>query len=383
MARKLFETQEISLDELDRSLEKYPYFAVLHFVKAGMLAEQGGPGASAAMQKAALYFNSPHWLELELTRETEEDYEDDEVMAEILTTPVETEPLEQETADLAEAEIELEEKETAFDDRRLYPEQEVASTNTGKSQAGETEPDDVIPAVEVESQPDETEPDDVIPAVEVDEILETAETGTIEEEIAEAEVNRIEEPEGPVPFETVESAPHPQITETESLPPDDSPIDKEVVGDRTEGPVVVPDNRLEVDIPPAEATQLHEEPLIPLEPLHTVDYFASQGIKVPADDVPTDKLGVKLKSFTEWLKSMKRLHPEKLDRQMDQATEQTIRSSAEVSNEQQALYTEALAEVYVKQGLLEKAREVYRKLSLLDPSKSAYFAARIEELKEF
>jgi lipopolysaccharide biosynthesis regulator YciM len=80
---------------------------------------------------------------------------------------------------------------------------------------------------------------------------------------------------------------------------------------------------------------------------------------------------------------MKRLHPEKLDRQMDQHTEQVIRESADESNEKQDVYTEALAEVYLKQGLREKALEVYRKLSLLDPSKSAYFAARIDELKEF
>jgi hypothetical protein len=43
--------------------------------------------------------------------------------------------------------------------------------------------------------------------------------------------------------------------------------------------------------------------------------------------------------------------------------------------------TEAMAEVWEKQGEHAKAREIYRKLSLLDPSKSAYFAAKIEGLK--
>jgi pentatricopeptide repeat protein len=42
--------------------------------------------------------------------------------------------------------------------------------------------------------------------------------------------------------------------------------------------------------------------------------------------------------------------------------------------------TEAMAEVYAKQGQADKALEIYRKLSLLDPSRSATFAAKIAEL---
>jgi len=43
--------------------------------------------------------------------------------------------------------------------------------------------------------------------------------------------------------------------------------------------------------------------------------------------------------------------------------------------------TEAMADVWEKQGNHEKAIETYRKLSLLNPSKSAYFAAKIERIK--
>jgi hypothetical protein len=42
--------------------------------------------------------------------------------------------------------------------------------------------------------------------------------------------------------------------------------------------------------------------------------------------------------------------------------------------------TETWAEVLVKQGKTQNALEVYRKLSLLNHDKSAYFAARIEQL---
>jgi hypothetical protein len=41
-----------------------------------------------------------------------------------------------------------------------------------------------------------------------------------------------------------------------------------------------------------------------------------------------------------------------------------------------------MAEVWVKQGKLEKAIEVYHKLSLINPSKRAYFAAKLEILKK-
>jgi len=41
-----------------------------------------------------------------------------------------------------------------------------------------------------------------------------------------------------------------------------------------------------------------------------------------------------------------------------------------------------MAEVWIKQGNTAKAEEIYRKLSLLDPLKTAYFAAKIEDLKK-
>ena len=44
------------------------------------------------------------------------------------------------------------------------------------------------------------------------------------------------------------------------------------------------------------------------EPMHLVDYFASQGIKLSEEVQTGDKLGKQLKSFTEWLKTMKKVH---------------------------------------------------------------------------
>lgn len=119
---------------------------------------------------------------------------------------------------------------------------------------------------------------------------------------------------------------------------------------------------------------------IEFEPLHTVDYFASQGIKLSEDALMNDKLGKQMRSFTEWLKSMKKLHPGKLPEQ-NEVIEKIIQTSAEASNVETEVLTEAMAEVLIKQNKKEKAIEMYQKLSLTNPGKSSYFAAKIESLK--
>ena len=48
--------------------------------------------------------------------------------------------------------------------------------------------------------------------------------------------------------------------------------------------------------------------------------------------------------------------------------------------EEDDLVSEELAEIYLKQGLNELAKETYRKLSLLNPEKSVYFAGLIEKI---
>lgn len=123
-----------------------------------------------------------------------------------------------------------------------------------------------------------------------------------------------------------------------------------------------------------------EETVIPFEPLHTVDYFASQGIKITEEPISNDKLGTQLKSFTEWLKSMKKIHLQNLQ-EGDERTDKKIQNIAEISNADTDVVTESMAEVLVKQDKIEKAIEMYQKLSLKNPSKSAYFAAKIQSLK--
>ena len=46
------------------------------------------------------------------------------------------------------------------------------------------------------------------------------------------------------------------------------------------------------------------------------------------------------------------------------------------------LVTESLAEIYLKQGLKDKACKIYEQLSLKNPEKSIYFAELIEKMKK-
>jgi hypothetical protein len=59
--------------------------------------------------------------------------------------------------------------------------------------------------------------------------------------------------------------------------------------------------------PVAEQAKAEVEPLISFQSYHTIDYFASQGIRLQQAELTKDKLGQQLKSFTEWLRSMKKL----------------------------------------------------------------------------
>ena len=139
---------------------------------------------------------------------------------------------------------------------------------------------------------------------------------------------------------------------------------------------------------PVDISALTIEPADPsktkllFEPYYTVDYFASQGIRFKEEDKPKDKFGQQLKSFTEWLKAMKRLPPEADTPAATTSIEQKVEQMAEHSLQDRDVVTEAMAEVWEKQGNAAKAAEIYGKLSLLDPSKSRYFAAKIGDLKK-
>lgn len=120
---------------------------------------------------------------------------------------------------------------------------------------------------------------------------------------------------------------------------------------------------------------------IPIDPYHTVDYFASQGIKLSKEE-QKDELSKKVQSFTAWLRTMKRLQPAPETITYKNIDEIFGNTKEVTGTEKNEVFTEAMAEVYLKQGLREKAIEIYHKLSLQNPSNHHIFAAKIQQIKE-
>jgi len=116
------------------------------------------------------------------------------------------------------------------------------------------------------------------------------------------------------------------------------------------------------------------------EPLFTTDYFASQGIKLSEEIKANDKLGNQLKTFTAWLKTMRNTNGNRLPETT--VIDKKVEQLAEKSNEEDEIITESMGEVYMQQGKYEQAEEIFKKLSLLYPTKSVYFANKFELLKD-
>jgi len=130
---------------------------------------------------------------------------------------------------------------------------------------------------------------------------------------------------------------------------------------------------------PATEKAAEKEELL-FEPLFTTDYFASQGIKLSEEIKANDKLGNQLKTFTAWLKTMKSTNGNRLPETT--VIDKKVEQLAEKSNEEDEIVTESMGEVYMQQGKYEQAEEIFKKLSLLYPAKSIYFANKLEHLKD-
>ena len=113
------------------------------------------------------------------------------------------------------------------------------------------------------------------------------------------------------------------------------------------------------------------------------DYFEAQGIEIDLASLPQDKFTKQLRSFTAWLKVLK--HQEGNTQhlaEMGEEQEKMIAIIAEKANNATEVITEAMAEIWIKQGNKRKAIDIYSKLSFIFPEKSVYFASQIELLKQ-
>ncbi len=309
--------------DLEMLAYQYPWFGAAQLLLAAKQKQTGAVTADQQLQKAAIYFNEPLWLQQQWKSFTKTNS----------VVQLNTSAAPQINTETITAPVSIDEHDAALDAEAL-----LVAEDLKEKQEAVVLTDDVLNAetiLEVEAIKEEQ--DAVIDAEvmvqaeaekEAEAMLEAADIESAAEVLIEADTAR---------EELTETAEEPQQTE--------------------------------------------QEPVFTFEPFHTVDYFASQGIKLREEKLGDDQLGKQVKSFTQWLRSMKKIYVEE-QKELNSTQEKEVVSIATESNQQTEVVTETMAEVLLKQGKRSQAIDLYRKLSLLHPEKSVYFASRIDELKQ-
>ena len=389
--RNMFEND--AKDFLTGLTKEYPYFIAAQFYLI-QKNETGSDDYNRQLAKTAILFNNPFWLNYQM----EQSFGSDALTGQdFINTVTDNEPFY--NAEAAEPEILhslTNTTETIFEKEKIIlPEQYIQQET----------------AVEILPEPIVENPTTVFTTSEKNHVAENNEV-PVQEEKKEL-----------IPEKAIEATAlnefHSAIftkTEIKDSPENNEENYQEKAAEKIEEKIIEPrdnslPNELRIAVSPAteinnitdnnlqeeeeEITEKETEPLnfklnftkstttedtISFEPLHTSDYFASLGIKFSEEVKADDKFGKHLKSFTEWLKTMKKIHPDQLPQQTEQS-EIIIQQMAEKSNTEGDVLTEAMAEVLLQQGKLGKAIELYQKLSLLNPLKSAYFAAKIDAIE--
>lgn len=387
---------QVSVKELESIISKYPAFSTAQLLLAKKL-RQVAPKEDAAIhqtQKTALFFTNTFWLHHLLQDSTQKitGSNDDNITIE--------EPV------FAEPESEFTEKDEPVtivdeDDQQLSAEEEElaeleAGTGEEAPSALVTEPipdANIAEETKIENDIDEEFLD--ITRSQPEEIPENAEA---------EEVEKIVEVKAPHETHNLSAT---AISETKELllasekEPETFAIDKShftkdlissdefvedegVLEDNSPMPDMTPELSKVLTAQMAEFSKpIDDTTRLPIEsePYHTIDYFDSQGIRLDASK-PQDTVDKKVRKFTDWLKNMKRNNVQSGDLGTDPEMEHAIQQIAESSNETKDILTETMAEVYIKQGKILSAINLYKKLSFLNPDKTTYFAAKIKQIKD-
>jgi len=408
LVKSLFQKESLhdcSVEELQSVAGQYPYFTPAQLLLAEKLKSEDGNLHKEQMQKLSLYFNNPMWLDylvnghqpeitVEPQNETLHSFPETTTSEEKQEQP---ETLIEETSVSVESEPEIREP---FEEKINEP---VIENFNAVNETITKEPQEHLtlveePAINIEPEREISEPAEETANQPQDQNLSFVDKPIIEEKqefpealvegpginieaqpgISEQAEEKIYEPLN----ENSDSPDEIAIEERQEhieIPQEELPINIESES-KTESPEVEIDEP-EISISLPDLKQEPTDTQLTFEPYHTVDYFASQGIKFVPEEKPADRFGQQLKSFTEWLKTMKRLPETEKAKIPDVALEEKVQELADHSISEGDVVTETMAEVWLKQGNKEKAIETYNKLSLLNPSKSAYFASLVEQLK--
>jgi hypothetical protein len=322
---------KVDEDSLTKLANSYPYFAPAQMLLASKLKKTDSPAFIQQAQKTGLYFSNPYWLHFLLNKPKNRD-----LSAE--ASVIQMEPIKE----LVNTTLPAATEKTVLIENPSVKEEQPANTGLSSKMA--------IPTIELVKEMMRGIDKQVLP--ESTNLEEPAED--IDQQPSSDESNAI-----------VASVLN-EYNEEAATNLSNSKIS----------------NLLSSQLADFKKPVKEEEKLeIAKEPMHTVDYFASQGIKIDLTKIPQDKLTTQLRRFTDWLKYMKSDNPNPIDLGTNQDLEDAVGIIAQTSNEQREIVTESMAEVLQKQGQLDKAIQLYIKLSFLNPEKSAYFAAKIQHLK--
>jgi hypothetical protein len=325
--------EDCSIEEVRQIAQRYPYFAPAQFLLVQKLQESNSPDLESQQRKAVLFFPDPLMFDYFISSDN---FYTDGIVAE-------------DNIDLQPVIIDQGEKHSDVTDGITDTELVIAS-----------DPIEKVAVVEEE----------ITGPANDNQAISFSKEGLSEEVSAGQEISQ----------QITDSTENLEVSDHSSqnyIPEDISvsnaaSITELQIEDETRTAADATEHNVAANVPTEE---------LAFEPFHTVDYFASQGIKVSQDGLPNDRLGKQLKSFTDWLKTMKRLPAAQINGQVEMIAEKKVENMASRSVSESSVITEAMAEVWAKQGNKEKAVETYNKLSLLNPAKKAFFAAKIENLK--
>lgn len=385
LVQSIFQKESLddcNLEELQSLAHQYPYFSAVQFLLTEKLKSTDEHLYRQQLQKLSLHFSNPLWLDYLLNGYDEQEPAPIGNGMQPINEIVHEQAAEQTTESFIVSGAEVpapaseetvEGKEDSAYGGGIAEEEKPEAFHESNS---EEETNVEMPARASEETTDVVEQSELLAGGKTTEeaMQPFAEVPTSEEVAASA----------PALTDAVEDISH-APDETGSREQESA----EIISAQTfEGPGIQSQHeeeasQLATPIPPLP--DLRDEPTeteLTFEPYHTVDYFASQGIKFIPEEKPADRFGKQLKSFTEWLKTMKRLPQSEINRTTDASAEQKVQRLADHSITGEEVVTETMAEVWLKQGNKEKAIETYNKLSLLNPAKSAYFASLVEQLKQ-
>lgn len=378
---------KIQESTLKQMAAEFPYFAPIHLFMAEKWHATDAVQYEAAAQKANLYFTNPYWLHYQLNSLTDK-------------------------PEMQDASISLETIIHQTNQPNYTGLQKDNSTELPATQTNELQPADPLlleasstssPEIPVDPAPvsNSISNDFSIPTIEkVKEMMRGIDkqpmieaTDTLPEGIAAITPELPILIESPVTFEgtsaaefdandteatVLDEAIYQVETKSEPLPTAES-YDETAATAESNAKIssLLSGQLADFKKPVTDADQLG----LPKDPMHTIDYFASQGIKIDLSQIPQDKLTTHLRRFTDWLKYMKSENPNPIDLGTRKDLEEAVALIAHSSNESKEVLTESMADVLQKQGQIDKAIQLYIKLSFLNPEKSAYFAAKIQHLK--